>query len=106
MPTTARTEQEEDQRFRYNYTQTVGWLAAGHARTAATRRGFAMQDVLLAAAAPELTYSQENCGPVRAIHRRGNIAVAVHTPTRTVIPVLLHSAEEWDDADCRAAGAA
>ncbi len=89
-----------------NLTQTRGWRVAGHARTATTRRGFAMQDVLLAAVAPDLTYTQENYGPGRAIHRRGNIAVAVHEPTRTVITVLLNSAEEWDDADCRAAGAA
>ncbi len=89
-----------------NLAQTVGWRVAGHAWAAASRRGFEMQDVLLAAAAPELTYSQEDHGPGRAIHRRGNIAVAVHTPTRTVITVLLNSAEEWDDADCRAAGVA
>ncbi len=89
-----------------NRTQTLGWRVTGHARAAATRRGFAMQDVLLAAAAPELTYSQENYGPGRAIHRRANIAVAVHAPTKTVITVLLNSAEEWDDAACRAAAAA
>jgi hypothetical protein len=88
-----------------NLTQTVGWRVAGHARAAASRRGFAMQDVLLAAAAPELTYSQEDHGPGRAIHRRGNIAVAVHRPTKTVITVLLNCADEWDDADCRAVGA-
>lgn len=87
-------------------TQTLGWRVTEHARTAATRRGFAMQDLLLAAAAPELTYSQENYGPGRAIHRRGNIAVAVHAPTKTVITVLLNSAEKWGDADCRAAAAA
>ncbi len=86
--------------------RTFGWRVAGHARAAAARRGFAMQEVLLAAAAPELTFSQENYGPGRAILRRGTIAVVVHAPMRTVITVLLNSAEAWDDADCRAAAAA
>ncbi len=84
-----------------NLAQTLGWRVAAHARAAAIRRGFAMQDVLLAATAPELTYSQENYGPGRAMHHRGDLAVAVHSPTRTVITVLLSSAAEWDDADCR-----
>jgi hypothetical protein len=87
-------------------TQTLGWRVTEHARTAATRRGFAMQDVLLAAAVPDLTYTQEDYGMGRAVHRRDNIAVAVHAPTRTVITVLLNSIEEWDDADCRATTAA
>lgn len=85
---------------------TVGWRLAEHARAAATRRGFALQDVLLAAAAPDLTYMQENYGAGRAIHRRGAVAVAVHVPTKTVITVLLNSAEEWTDADCQEASSA
>ncbi len=80
---------------------TLGWHLTGHARVAATRRGFAIADVLLAAAAPELTYSQEHYGAGRALHRRGHVAVAVHLPTKAVITVLLNSPEEWDDADCR-----
>ena len=85
---------------------TLGWRLTGHARMAASRRGFDVADVLLTAAAPDLTYSQEEHGVGRALHRRGHLAVAVHVPTKTVITVLLNSTEEWDDAACRAASAA
>jgi hypothetical protein len=85
---------------------SIGWRLTGHARDAVKRRGFLLRDVLLAAVAPDLAYSQENHGPGRAIHRRGSLAVAVHVPTRTIITVLLNSPYEWDDETCmaRAAG--
>lgn len=87
-------------------SQSVGWRLTAHARDAVARRGFCLPEVLLAASAPDLTYSQENYGDGRAIYRRGRVAVAVHAPSKTVVTVLLNSPDEWNDADCRASGAA
>lgn len=87
-------------------SDSIGWRVTAHARDAATRRGFSLREVLLAVAAPDLTYPQENYGEGRALYRRGRVAVVVHAPSRTVITVLLNSADEWSDADCRESAAA
>ncbi len=80
--------------------RTVGWRLSGHARAAATRRGFHLADVLLAAANPEVAYTQEHRGAGRAVHQRDDIAVVVDRANRTVITVLLRSQVPWTDVDC------
>lgn len=85
---------------------TLGWRLAGHARARAHARGFDLRDVLLTAADPEVSYEQSNYGEGRWMHQRGDIGVAVHLPSKTVITVLLRSEAEWNDDDARGRHAA
>lgn len=80
---------------------TLGWRLSSHARQAATRRGFAITDVLLAAASPDVRYTSYLYGQDREVRIRGDLAVAVHVPTQTVITVLWHHGTEWTDEQSR-----
>jgi hypothetical protein len=80
---------------------TIGWKLTGHARRAAAERGFDLRDVLMAAASPEVRYTAYDYGIDREIRQRGDLAVAVHEPSRTVITVLWRHQERWTDQEAR-----
>jgi len=61
----------------------------------ADQRGIAIQEVLLAAVDPEITYCQSDRGLGRAMHQRGALAIVVHLDTSTVITVLHRDPERW-----------
>lgn len=67
-----------------------------HARRRAQELGFAVNEVLLAAAEPEQSYvSAKRYGEDTYVHQRGDLAVAVHRPDRMVLTVLLRRQDEW-----------
>src|SRR4051812_30069677 len=78
---------------------TLGWHLTRHARQAAANRGFGLSETLLTAARPDIRYTSSPYGPGREIRIRGDLAVAVHAPSRTVITVLWHREQEWTDAE-------
>ena len=80
---------------------TLGWRLSSHARAAAARRGFTVADVLVAAASPDVRYTSYQYGEDREVRVAGDIAVAVHAPTQTVITVLWHHGTEWTDEQAR-----
>lgn len=69
-------------------------------------RALDLREVLLTAADPEVSYEQSNNGEGRWTHQRGDIGVAVHLPSKTVITVVLRTEAEWNDGDARARHAA
>src|SRR5262245_1516543 len=80
---------------------TLGWRLTRHAPTAADNRGFALGDVLITAAEPDVRYTKYHYGPGREVRISGDLAVVVHAPSRTILTVLWHSQHEWTDAEAR-----
>jgi hypothetical protein len=66
-------------------------------RGAIIKRGFTTRVVLLAAAQPDVSYTSYNYGDDREVHIRGDVAAVVHAASMTVITVLWHTRDEWDD---------
>lgn len=79
----------------------VGWRLSRHARQMAAVRGFPVRDVLLAAADPQIAYSQYDYGPGRWMHQRGDVAVAVDLDSMTVVTVLWRNEDPWTDSQAR-----
>lgn len=74
---------------------TTEWTICRHARARASELGFALIDLLVAAAEPEQSYEQSRYGPGRWMHQRGDVAVAVNRQTRTIITVVLRRPDQW-----------
>ncbi len=79
--------------------KTVGWRLSRHAKSALANRGFAVEEVLLAAALPDVRYTSYNYGDDREVHIRGDVAAVVHAGSMTVITVLWHTQEAWEDQE-------
>lgn len=77
--------------------QSLGWRLTTHARAAATVRRFDVRDVLLAAQAPEESWSQDYYAPGREMRCRGDVAVVVHVADRVIVTVLWNNEERWTD---------
>lgn len=75
---------------------TTDWRLTRHARERAAELGFALIDLLEAAANPELTYGQPDRGPHQAMHLRGDVAVGVDTGSLTIITVVLRRDDRWE----------
>jgi hypothetical protein len=71
-----------------------------HAVERAAEHGFSEDDVLLAVAAPEQTYTcpAEQYGPDRRMYQRAGIAVVVDERLRQVVTVLPRAQERWEHA--------
>jgi hypothetical protein len=82
-----------------NLAKTVGWRLSHHAKLALAQRGFTTVEVLLAAALPEVRYTSYCYGHDRKVHIRGDVAAVVHAGSMTVITVLWHTPEAWDDQE-------
>lgn len=66
-----------------------GWLLTPHAAERAEQRRYSIDEVLTAAARPEITYDDQAAGGViRRIHQAGGCAVAVNTQEKVVLTVL------------------
>jgi hypothetical protein len=81
--------------------KTVGWHLSLHAKLALANRGFTTMEVLLAAALPDVRYTSYNYGDEREVHVRGDVAAVVHAVSMTIITVLWHSVEAWNDEEVR-----
>jgi hypothetical protein len=79
--------------------KTVGWRLSRHAKLALAQRGFTTVEVLLAAALPDVRYTSYNYGDDREVHVRGDVAAVVHAGSMTVITVLWHTREAWEDQE-------
>lgn len=79
--------------------KTVGWRISRHAKVALANRGFTTVEVLLAAALPDVLYTSYVYGEDREVHIRGDVAAVVHAGSMTVITVLWHAREAWDDQE-------
>lgn len=79
--------------------KTVGWRLSHHAKLALANRGFTIVEVLLAAALPDVRYTSYYYGEDREVHIRGDVAAVVHAGSMTVITVLWHTREAWDDQE-------
>lgn len=77
--------------------RSLGWRLTHHARVEAAIRRFDVRDVLLAAQSPEESWSQDYKAPGREMRCRGDVAVVVHVPSRTIITVLWNNNERWTD---------
>jgi hypothetical protein len=71
-----------------------------HAVERAAEHGFSDDDVLLAVASPEQTYTcpAEQYGPDRRMYQRAGVAVVVDERLRQVVTVLPRVQERWEHA--------
>ena len=71
-----------------------------HAVERAAEHGASEDDVLLAVAAPEQTYTcpADLYGPNRRMYQRGRVAVVVDERLRQVVTVLPRVQERWEHA--------
>ena len=83
---------------------TVGWRLSRHAREKSSARGLPVRDVLLAAAHPQIAYTQDDYGIGRRMHQRGDVAVAVDIDSMTVVTVLWRHVGPWTDDQARRRG--
>ena len=83
--------------------RAAGAVWTAHARQVVQARGFRVEDVDAALAAPEVTRQD---GPCR-LFSRGHITVVTDDsgPEIVVVTVLLRDYAEWDNAKARAANA-
>lgn len=72
------------------------WLTR-HAREAAAKRAIPVREALLAATAPQESYSQWYRGANREFRVRGETAVVVDTSNGAIITVLWNREERWTD---------
>lgn len=70
------------------------WHLTQHARQRAAEFGYALVDVLLAAAMPDVAYDQPHY--VGRVHQRGHIAVAVIPERMLIKTVLKRQVERWE----------
>lgn len=82
-------------------TGTVGWRLSRHAREMCLARGFPVRDVLLAAAHPQIAYTQDDYGIGRRMHQRGEVAVVVDIDSMTIVTVLWRHVDPWTDGHAR-----
>jgi hypothetical protein len=83
---------------------TLGWRLSRHAREKAASRDFTVREVLLAAADPRVRYSQNDYGPGRWMHQRGDVAAVVNIDSMTIVTVLWRHGETWTDDQARDRG--
>jgi hypothetical protein len=71
-----------------------------HAFERALEHGFSHDDVLLAVASPEQTYTcpVEQYGPDRRMYQRADVAVVVDERLRLVVTVLPRVQKRWEHA--------
>lgn len=74
----------------------LSWEISNHGRGRAAELGFSINEVLLTAAYPEVSYvSGPGYPPGAMLHQRGDCAVAVLPSRRLVLTVLLRKTEQW-----------
>lgn len=81
-------------------TPTQTWWITAHAAKAMLARGFNRNQVLEAAANPEVTYPSGHEYPqwqTRQTRQRGTVAVIVDTERMEIITVLKREVEQWVD---------
>ena len=77
-----------------------------HARRRANELGFSTSDLVQCVVDPEQSYCGHPAyGPDRRVYQRGDLAVVVHEPSRTVVTLLLRRLDRWEHGrDRRQAG--